>query len=157
MQNKKNKFVPFVLFVIGTELVGYISSLLSGDISQKYAQLNKPPFSPAGQLFGIVWPILYAGMGIAVAIVYNQNTIESKQALKWYFMQLSVNFFWSILFFGLTLHWVALLVLVILDILVGYLLAIYFKINKLSFWLTLPYLIWILFATYLNLGIALLK
>lgn len=157
MRSKKKNVISIIIFVVVTELIGYLSSFLSGNIGAKYMQLVKPPLSPPKQIFGVVWPILYALMAFAAAIVYNKNFNFSEKPLNLYFIQLIVNFCWSIIFFRLNSYWLALIVLIILDILVIYLTVLFHKFNKISFILILPYLIWILFATYLNLGIALLN
>lgn len=157
MESKKNKIISVVLFIIGTELVGYLSSLLAGNIGNVYTQLTKPPLSPPGQVFGIVWPILYALMGLAMGLIFNREDHLAKQALAWYLIQLGLNFMWSIIFFRFEARWLALVVLILLDIAVLYLLTLFYRINKVSFALLLPYLIWILFATYLNIGFAFLN
>lgn len=157
MHVQKKNILPTLGFILGTELIGYLSSFLSGSIPEKYLQLKKPPLAPPGELFGIVWPILYALMGFAAALIYIQKRDASKKALNWYFIQLFLNFLWSIVFFGLQLRWIAFILLMILDCLVIYMMKRFYPLNKLSFVLLFPYLFWILFATYLNLGLAILN
>lgn len=151
---KKKTWVSAIIFIILLEGIGFLSSYLSGDIAAHYAQLIKPPFAPPGWLFGVVWPVLYALMGIAVSIIYRDDSKESNTALFWFFVQLLFNFSWSIIFFRFGAYWIALIVIIILDILVAYTIYRFYKINETAGRLMIPYLIWILFATYLNLGFA---
>lgn len=154
---KKKTWISAIILIIILEGVGFLSGYLSGDIAAEYVQLIKPPFAPPGWLFAVVWPVLYALMGIAVSIIYRDDGEESNTALFWFFVQLLFNFSWSIIFFRFGAYWIALIILVILDILVAYTIYLFYKINKTAGLLLVPYLIWILFATYLNLGFALLN
>lgn len=144
--------------IVIAELVGLISNFLSGNASDLYTQLKLPPFSPPGWLFGVVWPILYALMGIAAYLVYAQENSQSKDtALSLYNTQLIFNFMWSIVFFRFQLYWGSVMIIILLDILVFLTIQTFKHINPKAAWLLIPYLIWILFATYLNIGIALLN
>lgn len=154
---KKKEWITLVIFILIIEAVGYLSSMLSGDISAAYNLLIKPPFSPPGIVFGIVWPILYALLGAAGYLIYRENSEESSQVFMWYLIQLLLNFSWSIIFFRFQAYWVALLVLILMDIITAYIIMKSRKINKYASLLMIPYLIWILYATYLNLGFALLN
>ncbi|MGL6199796.1 MAG: TspO/MBR family protein [Lachnospiraceae bacterium] len=154
---KKKEWITLVIFILIIEAIGYLSSMLSGDISAAYNLLIKPPFSPPGIVFGIVWPILYALLGAAGYLIYRENSEESSQVFMWYLIQLLLNFSWSIIFFRFQAYWVALLVLILMDIITAYIIMKSRKINKYASLLMIPYLIWILYATYLNLGFALLN
>ncbi|MBP1758286.1 MAG: tryptophan-rich sensory protein [Firmicutes bacterium] len=147
---------PFlwIAFVLG---VGWLSGFLSGDISGVYALLEKPPLSPPGQIFPVVWTILYLLMGIAAWLVSRSEGPCRGPALFWFFVQLALNFSWSIVFFRFGLHWAALAILVLLDILVIHTIRLFRKQNPTAAWLMVPYLLWILFATYLNAALALLN
>ena len=134
----KNKLIPIlqlILAVVVVELVGFCSSLLAGDIAGKYAMLNKAPLSPPGSVFGPVWIVLYLLMGI----------------------QLLLNFLWSILFFGGSSFWLAAVVILLLDAAVIACIVWFKKISTLAAGLMVPYLLWILFATYLNIAFAILN
>lgn len=124
-----------------------------------FEQLNKPPLSPPGFLFPIVWTILYTLMGIASYLIFsaNANREDINNALTVYALQLAVNFFWSIFFFNLrwylfSFFWLILLWVLILDTII-----LFFRISKPAAYLLIPYLIWVTFAGYLNLGIFLLN
>ena len=96
---KKHKWIVYLLWIIFTEAVGAISGGLTGEGTQIYAEMiTKPPLSPPGIVFPIVWGILYALMGIGAARVYlSESCAGRKKALFLYFLQLAFNFFWSTL------------------------------------------------------------
>ena len=143
---KKLLFYIFVtLFIGGLPGISVITN-------NTYNSLIKPPLSPPGILFPIVWSILFILMGISVYLV-----CEDKEAVKYYFIQLIVNALWTPIFFGLNNYLLAFVDLVILIVLVIVMLDKFKKINKVSFYLNIPYLIWLLFALYLNAGIFLLN
>ncbi len=153
--------IPALFFsIIIAELVGLLSALLSGNIRGDYGAFIKPPLSPPAILFPIVWTILYAAMGTAAYLVWGsvRGTEEERcSALKFYIAQLIVNFMWSIFFFRFDAYWLSVVVIVILDILVIATTLKFKNINRLAYWLMIPYIIWLLFATYLNIGVAILN
>jgi|AKZA01.1.fsa_nt_gi Tryptophan-rich sensory protein (mitochondrial benzodiazepine receptor homolog) len=154
----KKHWVGLLVSIIIAELVGFMAGLLSGNTRMFYQQLNQPPLAPPGWLFGVVWPILYAFMGIAAYIVYDKGKDHQKDtALSLYNIQLIVNFMWSIVFFRFQLPWVSVLVILLLDVLVVLTILAFNKIDEKAAWFLYPYLAWILFATYLNIGIAILN
>ena len=154
----KKHWVGLLVSIIIAELVGFMAGLLSGNTRMFYQQLNQPPLAPPGWLFGVVWPILYAFMGIAAYIVYDKGKDHEKDtALSLYNIQLIVNFMWSIVFFRFQLPWVSVLVILLLDVLVVLTILAFNKIDQKAAWFLYPYLAWILFATYLNIGIAILN
>lgn len=154
---KKMNWLELLIFVVIIEATGFLSSFLSGNIRPEYMRLIKPPFAPPGLVFGIVWPILYASMGIAVYRVFNHHSKASKYALLWFGIQLFLNFCWSIVFFRFELFWAAVAIIVALDVTVAYTIYLFGKIDKIAQWLMIPYLLWIIFATYLNIGFAILN
>ena len=133
---------------------GTVGFIMSG--SMDYASLQKPFLSPPGILFPIVWTILYILMGISYAILKNKSLNDSKINTI-YYLQLFVNALWSIIFFNLKWRFFAFLWIILLDILVIIMIYRFYNKNKVSGLLQIPYLIWILFATYLNLAIYLLN
>ena len=99
-------------------------------------------------------------MGTAAYFVWDSvrgTKEERNEALKLYIAQLAVNFLWSIVFFRFDAYWLAVAVIILLDILVVMTMIKFKQINRLSYWLMIPYLIWLLFATYLNIGVAVLN
>ena len=140
------------------EAVGFLSSFLTGNIGNMYNSYTKPPLSPPGIVFPIVWTILYALMGIASYIVYEEGRGEKqKEALTFYVIQLAVNFIWPIIFFRFEAYWVAVVVILVLLALVVITALKFKEINTVAFWLLVPYIIWLAFATYLNIGVAVLN
>ena len=140
------------------EAVGLLSSFVTGNIGDAYTNYTKPPLSPPGILFPIVWIILYALMGVASYIIYDAKRGEKQhEALTFYGLQLAVNFIWPIIFFRFEAYWVAVIVILILLALV-LITAVKFKeLNVTAFWLLAPYVAWLIFATYLNIGVAVLN
>ncbi len=152
---KNNNLIKVVLAVLFTELAGFISMQLGGSTSQVYQTLTKPPLSPPSQVFGIVWPILYLLMGISLYFIYSSPKSKNQQkALDLFLIQLFVNVIWPAVFFRFEMYWFAVIVILLLDVLVAITIYFSYKVNKKSAYLLLPYMIWILFATYLNLGFA---
>lgn len=111
-----------------------------------YQNINRPPLSPPGFIFPIVWTILYIIMGYSF---YKQD--EQNKTI--YYTQLIVNGLWSIIFFVFKLYLLSFLWIIILIILVIIMIKNFYKTNKLSGLLNIPYLIWIIFAAYLSLGV----
>lgn len=155
MERKVNK--EFVISLLIPSLVGLISGLLSMSGIKAFDLLNKPPLTPPGFIFAIVWPILYILMGISSYLVYEENAYQSSCCLKIYAINLFVNFLWSPLFFGLGLRLFSLIWIILLDIVVIYMILCFYKVNKKAAYYQIPYLVWIIFATYLNLFFYLLN
>ncbi|MCE8030342.1 tryptophan-rich sensory protein [Halomonas daqingensis] len=119
-----------------------------------YAELEKPPLTPPGWVFSVVWPILYLLMVIAAWRVTLRVPPEQRVTVLWPFVaQLAVNGLWSLLFFGMNLMVVALLDLVLLWGLLLLTIRRFARISSLAAWLLVPYLAWVSFAGYLNAGI----
>lgn len=123
---------------------------------ENFAMLQKPTFAPPGFLFPVVWTILNVLMGIASYLVLTSGK-PTGNALIVYGIQLVFNFFWSILFFNLGLCMFAFLWLVLLWLLILLTTVLFYQILKPAGYLMIPYLLWVTFAGYLNLGICLLN
>ena len=133
---------------------GVIGLIISRSID--YNSLQKPPLSPPSILFPIVWTILYVLMGISYGILDSKSLIELKTKII-YSLQLFVNATWSLIFFTLKWRLFAFIWIIILDVLVIVMIIDFFKKNKTAGLLQSPYLLWIIFASYLNLGVYLLN
>ena len=96
-------------------------------------------------------------MGIAGALIYREKTVASNHAFFRFIVQLLLNFSWSIIFFKFLAFWIAFIVIILMNLAVLYTITLFRKINKYSAWLMLPYQLWILYAAYLNRGVALLN
>ncbi len=139
--------------------VGGLSAFLSGGGMQTFESITKPPLSPPGWLFPVVWTILYTLMGIASYLVYQaEASVASKEkALAIYGYQLLVNFLWPIFFFDFGWYLFSFFWLLLLWVLVFWMIRLFYDISKTAAYLMMPYLIWLTFAGYLNLGIWILN
>ena len=145
------RIIYSLLPIVGGALVGLI---ISGYMN--YGDMVKPPLSPPSYIFPIVWTILYILMGISYFIATKDNE-NDKELNQIYILQLLVNFFWPIIFFVLKMYFTAFFWIILLLILVIIMIKELLKINKISGYLQIPYLMWLLFATYLNIGIFILN
>ena len=138
--------------------VGGLSALVSGGMG-KYSGFNQPPLSPPGWVFPIVWTILYLMMGYAAYRVQTSGKTpeEIKKAMRLYWVQLALNFLWSPIFFGLQWYLAAFFVLVGMWVLIYLTMQQFSKIDERAGDLLIPYILWVTFAGYLNLGVYLLN
>lgn len=138
--------------------VGGISAYLTHDGRAAFEQMNKPPLTPDGWVFFVVWTILYILMGIASYLILTSGfEARMRPALFVYSVQLVFNFFWSLIFFGAENYIFAFVWLVLLWLLVFLTFRMFYAIRKNAGYLLLPYLFWVAFAGYLNLGVFLLN
>ena len=156
---KKAQWKTYTFWIILTELVGALSGWLTQDGTQLYStSIVQPPLSPPPLVFPIVWSILFALMGIGAARIYLSPASNARsQGLLRYFLQLSFNFFWSIIFFNFQKFGFAFLWLLALWYLILRMILAFRKADPLAAWMQLPYLLWVTFAAYLNLGVWLLN
>lgn len=147
-----------LFFILLSQAAGGIGSIFTiSSIESWYQFLIKPPLTPPDWIFGPVWTTLYALMGIATFIVWRSNHPKKWRAIGLFIAHLVVNTAWSIIYFGEQSIVGALATIILLDVLVLWLIVRYWKISKVAAHLLVPYLAWILFATYLNAGIFLLN
>ncbi|MBE5867885.1 MAG: tryptophan-rich sensory protein [Lachnospiraceae bacterium] len=153
------KLKTFLIAVAIPLITGAVSAFITRGSMETFGRLNKPPLSPPGFLFPIVWTILFILMGIASYLVYTSDQSQEaiKEALIVYGAQLAVNFFWSIFFFNLEWYLFAFFWLLLLWVLILYTIILFYRISKPAAYLLIPYLLWVTFAGYLNLGIYLLN
>lgn len=139
--------------------VGGLSALLTGDGMERFKSLNKPPLTPPGWLFPVVWTILFLMMGIASYLVWKNGRSHQKVrgALTIYGVQLGFNFLWSMLFFNRGLYLTAFFELVALWLLILLTTARFYRLSRAGGSLLAPYLLWVTFAGYLNFGVYLLN
>ena len=159
MSENKFRWKPFLVCLAIPILGGTLAGLISMGGMDIFASVNKPPLSPPAWLFPVVWTILYALMGIASYLVYNSGSgrEEKRRALTVYGVQLLFNFIWPILFFNFGMYYFAFFWLVALWALIIYTMVLFGRITKPAAYLLIPYLLWVTFAGYLNLGIAVLN
>ena len=139
--------------------VGGLAALFTGGSMSVFSELERPPLSPPGWLFPVVWSILYILMGIASYLILTSGADKSRisGALWVYGFQLFVNFFWPILFFRLGMYGVSFVWLLFLWVLILVTFVRFWRISVPAAYLLIPYLAWVTFAGYLNLGVALLN
>lgn len=149
------KLIPNLALPLG---VGGLSALLSGGMDS-YSQLNQPPLSPPGWLFPVVWTALYLLMGYAAYLVQvsGKEPEQIRKALLPYWLQLAANFIWPLIFFRGELYLTALLWLALLWVLIFLTIRSFSKVSERAGDLLIPYILWVTFAFYLNLGVYLLN
>lgn len=143
--------------------VGGLAALIAGDSMATFDTFNKPPLAPPAWLFPVAWTLLYILMGLACYVVWTRSTskqLTAKEKLFFfvvYGLQLAFNFFWSIFFFNLEWHLFAFVWIIALWLMIVCLMVWGTKNNRMVMWLLLPYLLWVTFASYLNIMIAILN
>lgn len=150
------KYKPYILQILLALAVGGLSALLAGGMDT-YATLTKPPLSPPGWLFPVVWSILYVLMGVAAGRTLTSGDGDTAAAMRLYYLQLALNFLWSPIFFRFGWLTFAAVWLVALILAVYATHRRFRRIDAIAGWLLLPYLAWCLFALYLNIGFAVLN
>lgn len=156
---KQLTWKTYGLWILLTEAVGFLSGWLSRDGTKLYATaITKPALSPASIVFPIVWAVLFALMGIGAARIWAATPSRARSLSLWiFFVQLALNFFWSLIFFNLQAYAVAFFWLVALWILIWAMIALFHKVDATAAKLQIPYLLWVAFAGYLNLGVWILN
>lgn len=136
-------------------IAGGLSAFLTRGAMEDFMKLNQPPLSPPGWLFPIVWTVLYILMGISLYLILRSDADEDTvQAAQWiFYFQLALNFLWPFLFFNMGWFLFAFVELVILWIAVAVMIKQFAQTSKLAAYLNIPYLVWLTFAAYLNLGV----
>lgn len=156
----KNNYLKLLIFIAICEFVGIAGTPFTiNSISTWYVYLIKLSFSPPNWIFGPVWTLLYLLMGISWFLVVQSKSTKKLNdgALKYFYIQLILNFFWTIIFFGLRSPILAFVEIVSLWIFILLTIKSFYKINKNSSYLLIPYLIWVSFASVLNLSIVVLN
>lgn len=151
------KWKPLLVNIIIPLAVGTLAGLLTREGMQDYNNVIKPSLSPPDWLFPIVWTILYTLMGISTYLIYNKDSNINKTSFIVYAFQLAINFIWPIFFFGFGAYLFAFIILIVLIILVIAMIFLFYKENIIAAKLQVPYLIWLLFAAYLNISVYLLN
>lgn len=159
VEDLKNKKKLLVICLAVTLAVGGAAALLSMGSMEKFEALKQPPLSPPGWLFPVVWTILYLLMGTSAYLVASAEVDRAtKRSALWsYGVQLAFNFVWPLLFFGLEWYLFAFVWLLALWIVILRTTIQFLNIRKTAGELLVPYLLWVAFAGYLNLGVYLLN
>ena len=153
-------FLKLIIAILISELAGSIGSLFTfPSITGWYTTLAKPELAPPNWVFGPVWTTLFALMGIASFIVWRKGWSHKKVrvALTFFVIQLILNTFWSIIFFGMHNPGGAFIEIIFLWFAILATLISFYKISKGAGYLLVPYLLWVSFAAYLNYSIWMLN
>ena len=154
------KFLLFLLAIVISFLPGIIGVMFSPDGASDvwYNALVKPAVMPAGWVFAVVWPILYLILGIALYLIIVDRTRYSKSMSYWAFgAHVVLNALWSYLFFGVNLMAAALVVLIALIGVTVWMMTVFRPISRPAYYMVWPYLLWLVFALYLNGAIVFLN
>lgn len=147
--------LEFILTMVLSFVPGIVGVLFSpnGASDLWYNALNKSALTPDGWVFAVVWPLLYALLGVALfLVVRNAKTRQSKApAYSLFLAQMALNALWSYFFFGLHMMGAALIALVVLVIVSGYMMREFRSFNRWAGYLIWPYILWLIFAMYLNI------
>lgn len=151
----KRNWKTYLFWILLAEAVGALSGWLTRAAAENYqATILKPPLSPPGWVFPVVWTILFALMGIGAARVSLSGPSPKRSlGLNLFIVQLVVNFFWSPIFFNLQAFGFAFFWLLLLWILVLSMTLTFRETDLLAAKLQIPYILWLTFAAYLNLGV----
>ncbi len=148
------KIITFIICVAIPLAVGWLSTLVTGDIEGVYTSMQQPSFAPPAIVFPIVWSILYTLMGISLYLVVKDGLDKPgvRDAIFYFAVSLVLNFFWTPIFFkwGLILFGLVWLVaMIFFAIITAYK---FYNINKLAGIMWIPYILWLLFALVLNIA-----
>lgn len=154
---KIQTLIGCVLSIVICELAGAIGALFTiNAIPTWYAVLQRPPLTPPSWIFGPVWTVLYALMGIAAFLVWKKQREQpnggTKTALYVFLIQLLLNAIWTPLFFGLQNLALALGTIFLLWIMILLTIVAFQRISRIGAYLLIPYVLWVTFAMYLNAG-----
>jgi len=144
-----NKYLSLGLILLVTFAASGIGGFVTSSFKEPwYSEIILPTFNPPSWVFGPVWTMLYIFMSVAVWIAWNRSS--DKNVLQVYFVHLFFNAIWSVIFFGFHQILIALINLGIILVFIIWLMKIYYQINKISFVLMIPYLLWSSYALVLN-------
>jgi translocator protein len=156
---KVKSVITFLLCLLIPLLIGGISGIATADaIPNWYQTLHRPSFNPPNWLFGPVWTLLYLLMGISLYMIWTlPKSQERKRALQMFAAQITLNFFWSIIFFSFHQINSALIEIIALWICIAMMIHAFRKLRPVAGYLNIPYLLWVSFATVLNAAYAVLN
>lgn len=143
------KYLEYLLVIVPLVLGIIVSAFVDFNI---YGSLNKPDIAPPSFIFPIAWTILYVLMGVSLYI--NRNNTKN---VVTFFIQLMLNYLWVFVFFGVQAWLGSFIVIILLDVMILYTILEFYKENKASAYMMIPYLLWCVFASYLNFQIFLLN
>ncbi len=149
----KINFKKLFMYLGITLGVGALAAFFTMNSMDIYSQINRPALAPPSIVFPIAWTILYTLMAISAYIVSQSECENKSSALTIFYAQLAVNFVWPLLFFNLQAFLFSFIWLILLVALVILMIYQFYKCKPISAYLQIPYLLWLLFASYLNFSI----
>ena len=150
-----NRIIIYIKAILLPVLVGALVGIITSG-SMDYNMLQKPPLAPPGAVFPIVWTILYILMGVSYGILKVNN--QTDEEIDWiYYIQLAINALWSIIFFNFKWRLFAFVWIILLAVAIISMIRKFYNKNKIAGLLQIPYILWVIFATYLNLGFYILN
>ena len=153
----KNKFISFILFFIITYSASFIGGMVTISFKEPwYSELIKSNYNPPDWIFAPVWTTLYLMMTLAIWFFWHSKN-RDMNTIYIYFIHIVFNTTWSIVFFGLHQILFALIVLLILIFLIVILIIRFKRVNYVSYYLMIPYLLWTLYALFLNFSLLILN
>tara|TARA_B100000963_G_scaffold159513_1_gene138793 strand:+ start:703 stop:1170 length:468 start_codon:yes stop_codon:yes gene_type:complete len=153
----KNKFLSFVLFFIITFSASFIGGLVTFSFKEPwYSELIKSNYNPPDWIFAPVWTTLYLMMTFAIWFFWHSKNRDIN-TIYIYFIHIVFNTTWSVVFFGFHNIFLALINLIILIFLIVALVVRFSRVNKVSSYLMIPYLLWSSFALFLNINLLILN
>ena len=153
----KNKFLSFILFFIITFSASFIGGLITISFKDPwYSQLVKSNLNPPDWIFAPVWTALYLMMTLAIWFFWHSKN-RNLSTVYLYFIHILFNTTWSIVFFGLHQILLALFVLIGLILMIIILMLRFKRVNIVSYYLMIPYLLWCCYALFLNFNLLILN
>ena len=146
-----NKLGIYIRSILLPVIVGAVVGLITSQFME-YNQLKQPSLAPPSALFPIVWTILYILMGVSYGILRSKG-LTDKEIDVIYYCQLIVNSLWSFIFFVFEWRFLAIIWIILLAVLVTVMIVRFYRKDKIAGLLQIPYLLWVLFATYLTIAI----
>lgn len=138
-------------------IVGAAGAIVTASGMEAYKLLNKPPLVPPGWVFSVVWTVLYIIMGYSAYLVKSSKCYDKQSAMQVYYIQLALNFIWVLVFFRFGLLWLSAIILLLLTAAVIFTMLRFLECDTFAGRLLIPYVIWCLFALYLNVATAIIN
>ena len=149
------KKTEYFRWIAAAEAVGLLAGFLTREGTAFYEMnMLKPPLTPPGWVFGVVWTVLYGLMGIGAARIASYRDSEARaRALNVFVIQLALNFYWTLIFFNARAYGFALVWLLLLWVFIILMILAFRSVDKTAALIQIPYLLWVTFAAYLNYGV----
>lgn len=153
-----NKVLKLVVSIV----VPFVAATVGGaatfpNILSWYSDLEKPLLNPPNEVFGPVWTTLYLLMGVSLYLIWTAKPPASHRAYILFGGQLLLNVLWSVVFFGLHQPWLGVVVIVLLFTAIVMTMRLFLRSSRIAAWLLFPYAVWVGFAMYLTIGVAVLN